>query len=225
MEEKSNSRIQWEKLKGQPFSEKLRYVLEYYGIWVGAVAFIILLGFFALIFSADKGRPNLASGIIFDIDATDENHAVSDPVCEILDKDPDGYQIEFYPIMFGQDDPVQTYDEQEAIFARITAGDLDFFVGTSQMLLTYMDASSPDYCSIYMLDEVLPDEILDALTEQGRVYEAHTNFRGDAPFLVNISDSYISEGLGVKKENLYLAWVSTSKKTDVFRAMCELLIE
>lgn len=225
MEEKSNSRLQWDKLKDQPFSEKLRYILGYYGIWIGVAAFIVFLGIFAIFLGGEKGNKRLAYGIIFNHDVSDSRGEINSAVCQWLDKKPEDYEIEFYPYLFEDEDPVKIYDEQEAIFARILAGDLDFMVGNPSSLLAYIDENDEDYCNLCMLDEILPEDLLKELEDRGRLVRTDTAFKGKVCFLVNIADSYISRGLDVSAGDLCLAFVVNGKHQDALIAMCQLLIE
>ena len=222
--EKSNERVQWEKLKGEPLSVKIKYIFEYYGFVIGIAAFVVFLGVFAMFFSGG-GNSYALSGIVFDVSFEGNSNEINKKLCKELGLNPTYYVTEFYPILLDGSDPAVVYDEQEALYARIASGDVDFLVGREGYLMQYVDPEKLIECDILMLDELLPADLIQRLDEAGRVLYADTEFAGKAPFMIDISHSFITDDLQIDMDGLYLTFACKTARGKALTTLCELLLE
>lgn len=225
MEEKSNSRQQWEKLKGQPFTEKLSYIFEYYGIYIGIGALVLVIIVVMFLTAGSSGKQHIVSGVLFNLNYEGSPAPIGDLICEKCGYDKEKCDAEFTTITLSDDDPAALYDQQEAVYARIVSGDLDFLCGEFILMENYLSKEKLDDCDVLILTEIFTPELIAKLDAAGRVLYYDTDFTGRVPFLIDISESYITEALDVKTKNYYMGFGCTTKRKKELTAMVEELVK
>lgn len=224
--ELENAKRQWAKLKGKPLSEKIRYILTYYKLFVG-LGVLLLVAIAAGIIAVLNPQPKpVLSGILFNTfyEKSDEN-AFSDALCEKLERDPARYYIELTSVVIDPDQIEEVVEKVEGIYARIAAGDLDFIAGKTADIRHYANAEELDASEFLMLSEVLPEDLIQKLDEAGRIVRVETAYAGEVPFLVRLSGSAFMTELGFDTEDYVFGICCNLQRKEEIIAFCELLME
>ncbi|GEM_PF-2681039 len=229
-EKKNGARAQWEKMKDAPMKDKIQYIIQYYGIAI----VLTIIGLW-MVTSLVKNIiynsvPNIIAGEFYSysISETDGYEELRLKICEKMGVEESGYHIDIGGIAYASDNAEQAMTQLQKIMARMSAGDLDFLVGTSDFMTGYMyngeDQDDPEY-PFEDLSTILPAELFEKLDSEGRIlyYKAAS---GDIPFAVSLSNSYISRLLDIPDgiEN-YASFVVTGKNREAFAAMLEVMLE
>lgn len=224
--EGSNSRRQWQKLKGAPLKDKVRYIVQYYGIPIVAVVAIV-------IFAVSMTRTIIRNSVPMIISIESYNGAIADDAGEalmakiapLLEADPAKYQIEV------NGTPVDAANVQEAItvsqkvVARIAARDLDCIIANKIFLSSYMGADDPDNRAFFDLREVLSDEMYQRLVSEDRVVMLSTSDGEEVPYAILLDGTDLAETIGLLGKENYLSFVVTTKRPEAQKALGTLIWE
>lgn len=229
-EKLTGARAQWAKMKDAPLKDKIQYILTYYGIFMllGAIGIWMIVSLISSIIY--NSIPNVIAGEFYSYSLTGE--AGSDELrlklCEKMELEEKDYHIDISGMAFASDSAEQAMSQLQKIMARMSAGDLDFLVGTEDFMKGYMqngsDQDEPDY-PFEDLRTILSADLLERLEAEGRVVHYDSAF-GDMPFAVDLTASYITRTLDIPDEVQNIAcFVVSGKNRDAFAALMELMLE
>ena len=212
--EKSNLKVQWEKVKQGTLQQKFDWFVTYFGLYtllaLGAVALVLFLTL-----SSCGKKPSVIRGMFLDRIPTEEaGDALKKTLCASLNVDEAKYGIELYGQYPEQPGTVNQYEQQEALFARVSAGELDFICGTEALFSYYYSDSAPSASVFAPLPDLLPDELLKDLQDAGRLVYRNPNAAAPVPYFVNIGGTALAEQLHIKEDDYLLALAVTAKNQD-----------
>ncbi|MBR6321905.1 MAG: hypothetical protein IKR59_03465 [Lachnospiraceae bacterium] len=221
--EGSNSKKQWQKLKGAPLSEKIKYIATYYGI-------PIIAGIAIIVFAVSMTRSIIYNSIPkiialecysgYGADNAEDN--LMQAMSEKLGVDPSKYHIEVAFSGASTTDVQQAYTLSQKIIARIAAGDLDACIGRPELLGAYMNPESIADGAFYDLRKLLSADLVSRLEADGRLvyYEIDGE---NIPYAIDVDGSHLEELIGVFNSGDILAFVVSSKNVDGQKALAELI--
>ena len=222
--EKSNTRVQWEKVKNGSLQEKFDWFLQYFGLYaLIGVAIVAVLVIWIVIANRPK-TPELISGILLDVSFTDENKdALLQEFAKELDADPAKYTVGFSASPFGAADTETQLYQQEVITTRVAAKELDL-VGSAESLEGYVDKNSIGSSIFFPLEFMLEEETLRKLAASGRTVSIDTS-EGKLAYFIDVAGSRFAELSGISYEHYYLGLVSNAPHPDALEALARLILE
>lgn len=222
--EKSNLKVQWEKIKDASPQEKFDWFVQYFGLYaLIIVAFIAGIVIWIVVANQPK-KPELLSGILLDVtfDKTHED-LLKDAVAKELNADPLANTIGIMASPFGDADTETQLYQQEVITTRVAAKELDI-LGAVEPLEGYIDPESIGTSIFFPLDLMISEESLKKLTDADRVVSLSTS-EGDLPFFIDAANSRFAELTGITYEHYYLGLLCTAPHPEGIEALIRLILE
>lgn len=224
------ARAQWAKMKDAPMKDKIQYIIQYYGIAI----VLSLIGIWMVVSLVRNiiynSIPIILAGEFYSYSITADggDEEIKLKLCEKMGYEEKDYHIDLSGMAFATDNPEQAMSQMQKIMARMSAGDLDFLVGTNDFMNGYMyngeNQDEPDY-PFEDLSTLLPSDLFKKLDADGRIvyYDAAA---GQIPYGVDLTSSYITRTLKIPDEVPNIAaFVVTGKNQEAFAAMLELMYE
>ena len=221
----TGAKEEWAKMKGQPLKKKLSYLWEYYGLTALAVlaAIIFLVSFVPS--CIENRKPNVISGeFIFGELSDDGIEDLRLLLCEKMEKNPKRTNINVFSRMVDSEDVQQLSALREIIMAKIMAKEVDFFFANEDTLEAYMDPTDYEGCSFADLHAFLSDDLIAELESQGRVLYYTLDDGTSFPYLIDPSNSRLTEILELKGTG-YIGLVVNSKNPEGIVEFCKLIAE
>ena len=206
--EKSNTRVQWEKVKQGSAQEKFDWLVSYFGVPALLVLFFAGIIIAWIIVATRSTKPVLINGILLDtrIEAEEETN-LRDKLVEVLGRSGE-YDLGISGSLFNTAGTEEQLNQMLVIQTRAGAGDLDL-LGAVNSLSGFVDPEEPDASYLCPLNYVLPDDLLSALEKEGRVTVLSTS-EGDFPYFVNIGGSLLAELLNIRVEKYEIGIVANT---------------
>ena len=223
--EGSNSKRQWDKLKGAPLKDKIRYIVMYYGIAIAAIIGAIIFVVYFVKSVRDNSIPLVVSVETYS-SMLDENaeDAVMEKICPILGVNPDDYRIQVTSSLVDESDFQQVYALNQKIFARIATGDLDCMITNEPMLLSHMSMDQPESRAFYDLRGFIPDDLYNRLLEEGKIVFLNAP-DSECPYGINLTGTDLYDTLGLMGDENILTFIVTSENVDGQKAFAQLIYE
>ena len=222
--EKSNIRVQWEKVKHGSLQEKFDWFLQYFGLTTLIVVGLVAVAVVWIVIATRPKTPELVSGILLDVSFTDENKdALLQEFAKELDADPSKYTVGFSASPFGQADTETQLYQQEVITTRVAAKELDV-IGAAESLEGYVDKNSIGSSIFFPLDFLLEEETLRKLVASGRTVSIDTS-EGELDYFIDVAGSRFAELAGITCEHYYLGLVCNAPHLDALEALARLILE
>lgn len=223
--EGSNSKKQWDKLKGAPLKDKVKYIAQYYGIAIIAiVAFIVFAVSMTrtIIYNSIPKIISLEAYSGFGADDAEDN--LMKVLSEKLGVDPKKYHIEVAFSGASTTDVQQAYTLAQKIIARIAAADLDVCIGREELLMSYMNGESAEDGAFYNLQTLLPADLYSRLEADDRIVYYDASY-GKVPYAIKVDGSHLEELIGTFNEGDIMTFVVSSKVPESQKAVAELIYD
>lgn len=222
--EKSNTRVQWEKIKDGSLQEKFDWFIQYFGLYT-LLAVALIAGIVAWIVTATRPKtPEVLSGILLDAEFEEEQSlAVKEALCADLGYDPNAYSLGLYASPFGAEGTESQLYQQEGILARVAAKELDL-LGARGGLKGYVDPEDRGASILFPLFDVLPEDLFLRLEASGRVLYVDTEDEGRLPYFIDITGSAFSKLAGITAEHYEIAFLCTAPHPEGIEALVRLIL-
>ena len=185
---------QFKSLDGQPFTKKIEHFFRYY--WkITAIIIIAIILIVTLISSIIyNSAPKIIQGASYPYSVGDDApEALKNALAEKLGVDASKYHIEFQALAVDQEDYQQIYSANQTIMAMIMGNNLDFLITEEAWFASLLSTEAEEDMGMYDLRQLIPEETLKRLEEEGRIISVDTEFSGTYPYLINIDGSYLAE--------------------------------
>ena len=222
--EKSNIRVQWEKVKGGSLQDKFDWFWQYFGLYTVIGLAIIAVLVVWIVLATRPTKPELISGILLDVSFTDEaKEALTEEFAKELGADPEKNTIGFSASPFGEADTETQLYQQEIITTRVAAKELDV-IGATEGLEGYVDKNSIGSSFFFPLEFMLEEETLQKLVDSGRTVSLDTS-EGTLPYFIDVAGSRFAELAGITYEHYYLGIACNAPHYDGLEALVRLILE
>jgi len=221
--EKSNTRVQWEKVKQGSFQERFDWLVHYYGVYALIVLFVVGIIVAWVIVANRPKKPELLTGTLFDANLEDEEeNAIKTRIAEMLGVNADDYQSGIHSSIFWEANTEEQLNQQEVIITRVSARELDF-LGAREGLSGYVNAAEYEDSIFMNLEDILSSEQLAKLRAADRLIYINTA-DGKLPFFINIAGSAFAELAGITYDHYEIGITINPPHEDAVDAMIELII-
>ncbi|MBR4767870.1 MAG: hypothetical protein IK088_02720 [Lachnospiraceae bacterium] len=223
--EKSNLKVQWEKMKDAPLKERLTWMVQYFWLYALIIVSVIALGISFLVVYIRGKQPEVISGVFYNtyFEKEDENK-IHDILTERLGIQKKGTRITLTPQTIDAEGSEYAIYQAQAIAARIAAKNLDLLGGTGTILQQYMNPRDIEDSLLGVLNEHLDEALLEALTEAGRIREVETA-SGTYAFFVRISGSRIAELLKIVSDDYWVGVACTAPDREAVNEFFKMALE
>jgi len=168
--EKSNIKVQWEKVKDGTPQQKFDWFVTYFGLYAVIGVALVALIIFLVVSSIKSNKPRVISGLFLDLySAEDTNEALRLKMCEAMDLDTSKYAIDITSLYSDTENISNLYSQQQSVFARVAAKELDVIALTEANVSTYFDETSVDTSVFDPLSNYLSADLLKKLEAEGRI--------------------------------------------------------
>ncbi len=223
--EGSNSKKQWDKLKGAPMKDKVKYIAQYYGIAILAVVVGIVFIVSLVRSIIYNSIPNIISVEAYSsVLSEDVEDVMLEKLSTALQVDPSDYHIAFTSSLVSEGDIQQAYMQSQKIFARVAAGDIDAIIGKESLLISFMSVDDPESCAFSDVRTYLSDEMYERLLQEDKIVFLK-GAKEELPYAVDLTGTDLAETIGLFGEGNLLAYVVTSKNADALRALSDMIYE
>lgn len=223
--EGSNSKKQWDKLKGAPLKDKVKYIAQYYGIAIIAViAGIIFIVSMVRTIIYNSVPVIISVECYSGVVAEDAGDRLMEKIAPLLEADPSKYHIEVSASLIEGGDMQQAYTLSQKIFARIAAADLDCCIGAESLLYSYMDKEDPEENAFRNLKDLLPEDLYARLLSENRIVFLSPETE-DWPYGIDISNTDLAETIGLSGEGHVLSFVVSTTRPEAQEALTKLIYE
>ncbi len=192
---------EWDKMKGEPLTVKLEWIIQYYGILILAVIFGIIAAISLIKGCIYNSIPNVITGEFQTAYMDAESPAKEEMkvyLCEQLGLNPDKYHIDLASSVVDPSDYELMITQAQRLSARIMAKELDFLAADEMTFLAYMDPNDLEASAFADLRTVMPEEIFSRLESEGRIlYLEKGGQKYDYPYLIDIRNSEFFDRLGL----------------------------
>ncbi len=224
--EKSNLKVQWEKVRNAPLQERFDWFLHYFGLYA-AIGLGILALVIALIITISKSKtPYVLNGTFLGTTfEEDEIAAMKTALCKDLNYEEKKYNIGLTAYLSGAEGTEYQMYQLEAIYAQVAGKTLDVVGSTEKGIQGYVDPENVSGSIFINLESVLPDDLLSDLIAADRIRCVETADGEQLPFFIVIGNSRISDLLNIVIPDYCIGVTVTAPHKDTVLALARMALQ